>query len=79
LATSATFTWKTDRPATTEIEYGTTAQYGATFHMEGPASTDHVLGLRGLKPGAKYFYRLRSVDQSGNAAVSRPSTFQTAP
>jgi hypothetical protein len=78
-STSATFTWKTDRPASTEIEYGTTSAFGATFQLDGPLSTDHAIGLRGLKPATTYYYRLRSVDQSGRVTFGRPLTFQTAP
>jgi chitodextrinase len=74
--TAATVVWSTDEPASTVVEYGTTTAYGQT--ATGSADvTSHSLRLTGLSSSTTYHYRVRSLDGSGNGAVSGDATFTT--
>ena len=60
--TSATVTWTTDVPATSEVEYGPTLLYGSVAPPEpDPAlTTEHAVTVTGLAPDTPYFVRVRS-------------------
>ena len=69
--TTATITWQTNEPATTELTGGVT--------FSDPAlTTQHSVILTGLIPGGNYAYSARSVDAASNAAVL-DSQFVTTP
>ena len=76
--TSATITWTTDEPATSQVEYGTTTSYGTSTHVDSTLTTAHRMDLSGLTPGAAYDFRVRSADVAGNEAVSGNATFTTS-
>ncbi len=76
---SAMVTWTLDEPATGQVRFGTTKQYG-TF-TERESSFDyktHVQKLSGLEPGTTYHYRVVSKDRAGNRIMSADQTFVTA-
>lgn len=78
---SATITWQTDEPASTSVAYGTSPT-ALTSSATGASGTDHSVALTGLDDGRTYYYRVTSVDGSGNsttapAAASAPGTFAT--
>ncbi|TAJ98233.1 MAG: hypothetical protein EPO39_18740 [Candidatus Manganitrophaceae bacterium] len=77
--TAAIITWVTDEAADSQVEYGTTAGYGAVTPPVTERGTAHSQILTGLKPGAPYHYRVLSRDAAGNLATSLDNTFTTAP
>ncbi|MDH7481597.1 MAG: family 10 glycosylhydrolase [Armatimonadota bacterium] len=77
--TSATITWTTDEPATSQVEYGTTQNYGSQTPEDTSLVINHSVIISGLQPATLYHYRVKSKDASGNPAVSSDYTFTTAP
>lgn len=74
---SVAITWKTNEPATSEIEYGLSQSYGFNAASEG-LSTDHrvVLDSKLVQKGSLYNFRVKSTDSSGNTAFSGGQTFK---
>src|SRR5712672_2831598 len=77
-ATAATFTWQTNLPATSQVEYGPTPSYGSNAPLDSAMVTSHQQSLTGLSAGTLYHYRVHSSDASNNPAVSSDLTFTTA-
>jgi hypothetical protein len=78
-STTAKVKWRTDEPANSQVEYGTTTQYG-TFSTIDPAMvTKRGVLLENLQPNTTYHYRVRSVDGIGNLWISSDFTFTTPP
>jgi peroxiredoxin len=75
--TSATVTWTTDEPATTQVKYGKTEAYGTTMPRDEKLTKNHSVTLAGLEPDTTYYLRAVSKDASGNEATS-DKTFNTA-
>lgn len=67
---SATINWTTDEAADSQVEYGTTTNYGTVNTLNSSLVTNHSMVLSGLSPGTKYYFRVRSRDGSGNLAIS---------
>lgn len=74
---SATVTWKTDEPATSQAEYGKTIDYGSTTSVKEGLVTSHTVSMTGLEPDTAYHFRARSADANGNEAVSADSNLTT--
>jgi len=55
--TSAVVTWNTPTPATSQVEYGLTGDYGQSSVLQTLAITNHSVQLTGLKPDTGYFFR----------------------
>ncbi len=62
--TTATITWKTFTPASTQVEYGLTIALGTLTTFDPAPVTNHLVTLTGLLPGQRYFYRALSLDGS---------------
>ncbi len=75
--TTATFTWTTNRPADSQVEYGTTSALGTLSAKNTTLVTSHSRTLSGLTEGTTYHYRVRSADASGSQAASSVFTFTT--
>ncbi len=75
--TSATITWATDKPADSQVEYGTTTSYGFISPLDASLVTSHSVVLSGLQSGTLYHYRVRSKDAAGSIAVLGDFTFTT--
>lgn len=80
--TTAVITWATDELASTQVEYGPTADLGTlTTLADDPASgtsagvLTHSLELTGLTSGTAYHYKVMSKDVAGNEAVSDVEVF----
>ena len=59
---TATVTWTTDEPATSRVDYGTSAG-SLTLNVADPALvTSHTLQLTGLAPNTTYYFRVTSAD-----------------
>jgi peroxiredoxin/ribosomal protein L37E len=64
----ASITWKTDEPATSEIDFGATQNYGAS-QVDTELKTDHSVILLNLKPGSSYYFKVVSKDKAGNVGA----------
>src|SRR5581483_7551822 len=58
--TGATIMWNTDQPASTQVEYGTTASYNASSTLDTTLNTSHTAFLGGLLPGTLYHFAVLS-------------------
>ena len=67
--TSATISWSTDQPATSQVDYGTTSAYGSSTALNSSLVTSHSIALSSLAPSITYHYRVRSSDGPGNQAT----------
>ncbi len=73
-SSSATIEWKTDEPATSQVEYGTTNTYGLTTPLDDELTTSHSVTLTGPEPDAtSYRFKIKSKDASGNEATAIPA------
>jgi peptidoglycan hydrolase-like protein with peptidoglycan-binding domain/lysophospholipase L1-like esterase len=75
--TSATVTWTSDETADSQVEYGTSASYGATTTLDASLVTSHAVPLSGLTASTLYHFRVLSHDAAGNLATSSDQTFMT--
>jgi peroxiredoxin len=74
---AGTVSWSTDKPATTQVTYGTTNAYGSNTTFDQQLTTSHSATLSGLIPGTTYHFKVVSQDSSGNETVSLDQTFST--
>lgn len=70
----AVLSWRTRRPATTQVRYGIGSPAQAT-PLDEELTTDHRVVLSGLKAGRTYVARAVAVDLFGRRAVSGEITF----
>src|ERR1700733_2422727 len=73
---SVQLSWTTNEPATSAVDYGTTAVYGATTPVSSTMATAHQMTLSALAQGTTYHFRVRSTSGSDSAASS-DQTFST--
>lgn len=78
-ATTASITWTTSEPATSQVDYGLTSALGSVTPLDSTLVTAHAVTLQGLSANTLYNYRVRSTDGAGNVATSAPLTFTTSP
>ena len=76
-SSGATVTWNTTTASHSQVEYGLTASYGSLSYESVATGTSHNLVLTGLKGGSLHHYRVKSLDASGQTAVSGDFTFTT--
>ena len=71
-------TWKTDEQSTSTLIYreGRTGEE-KEFKNTDNLSTNHVVVITSFKPGTVYNFRVKSVDASGNTAISEYFSFLT--
>ncbi len=75
---SASVTWSTVQPASSQVEFGPTEALGFSTQVQPGPMTRHAVLLRGLEPGATAFYRVISVGASdGQARASAVQMFAT--
>lgn len=74
---SARISWKTDKPATSQVEYGTTLTYGSATPPSTQLTTSHSFTITGLKPNTTYHFRVKSKDASGTEVTSADQTLTT--
>jgi hypothetical protein len=75
----AVVVWRTDRPATSQVEYGRTASYGTLTPLEPRLTTYHEVAIGPLEAETTYHFRVSSIDAFGNKTTSGDRTFQTLP
>lgn len=76
---SATISWVSNAPASSQVDYGQFAVDGAHTPVDPSLVTNHRVVLNGLVPGATYRYRIRSVSATGGVGFSLENVFTTAP
>jgi len=75
----AVICWQTNRPATSQVEYGPTPAYGSLSPLSTYLVRDHAVTIGPLLPETAYHYRAISVDAYGGASVSGDRTLTTHP
>src|SRR5207248_5955539 len=65
-ATSESVSWVTDEPATSQVDYGTSADSLSASVSDGTLTTSHSLTLTALTPITDYFFRAVSADAFNN-------------
>ncbi len=77
--TQCTISWSLDEYATGQVFYGLTSALGqASVKETSFAYNAHVQTLSSLTPNTLYYYKVQSIDASGNTATSSIATFTTA-
>ena len=76
--TSATITWNTDEPATSQVEYGATPALGTFTNPDEVFKQTHRVVLNNLLSGATYYYRVLSRDAANQASASDTLAFLAA-
>ena len=71
---SAAISWLTDKPSSTQVQYGTTTAYGSQTTLSNSMVTSHAAIITGLRVGTLYHYNARSADALGNLGVSGDMT-----
>ena len=62
---SATITWSSLSNSTTQVEYGTSTNYGYQTPLDPRMTTNHTVSLSGLLGGTVYYYRVESAVRRG--------------
>ena len=75
--TAATITWTTDQYAMSQIEYGTSTDYGMLTPIDSLLALEHRIVLSGLERRQTYHYRVIAEDGWQNRTVSEDYTFTT--
>lgn len=73
----ARFTWATDVPATSRVEYGLTPGYELGFVEDATLELLHAVEIAGLAPGSTIHYRVVSEDLELDSASTADATFVT--
>jgi hypothetical protein len=71
---TADMQWRTSEPATSEIVFGMTPESLGSTSVEAGASRTHAITLGDLRPGATYYYRVRSRDLTGTRTTWPPTS-----
>lgn len=75
---TASISWNTTEPASTQAEYGTSSTYGQSTPLDSNLLTSHSISLTNLQANTTYHYRLRSVDGAGNETITEDTIFTTS-
>lgn len=76
-ASSATITWTTDDPSSSQVYHGTTPAYGQSSSKDTALVTSHSVNLSGLSPGAVYHYAVESTNGAALTTRSDDATLVT--
>ena len=76
--TVATITWTTNKPASSQVLYGTSSiAYLSSSPSDGTLLTNHSVSLSNLASAMMYYFSVSSTDQYGNHVTSSQYTFST--
>jgi hypothetical protein len=75
--TAAYVVWTTDVGGSSQVNYGTTANYGSSTTLDPTLVTHHAQTITGLLPNMTYHYQVASADSNGNMVGSGDYTFTT--
>jgi hypothetical protein len=76
---SATITWTTTLPTTSEVDYGGPTDVALRISRDPSLVTAHSVVLAGLQPGTFYRFLLRGVSAAGASSISGTNVLSTAP
>lgn len=76
---SLLFSWSTDEPAQSTVALGTTAGAFTITLTDGDYKTRHSFVIQELTVGTTYFYRLTSIDRSGQTQTKDGSALLEEP
>jgi hypothetical protein len=76
---SATITWTTNEPSTSQVRYGTTTSYSASTTLSSSLTTSHSVNLTGLSASTTYHYQVISSNSAGAKTYSSDQSFTTNP
>ncbi|MBN3039810.1 MAG: transporter [Candidatus Omnitrophica bacterium] len=74
---STTITWHTDKPCTSQAEFGTDTDYQNKTQESKELTIEHEIVLDNLQPATLYHYRVISRDSQGNEIISPDYVFVT--
>ena len=74
---SVVVSWQTNKPADSQVEYGTTTTSGSMTTLDSTRVASHSQTLTNLQPATTYQFRVRSKDGGGSSVVSSNFTFTT--
>jgi uncharacterized repeat protein (TIGR01451 family) len=75
LASSAFISWATSVPATAQVQYGLSANYGSSSTASSPAGTKHAVLLTGLTGGT--YYDFEALSRVGSTLYATNGSFST--
>ncbi len=76
--TSATISWNTNIPVTSQVAYGATSAYGASTTLDATLTTTHSQTITGLSRNTTYHFKVMSGNVVGATTTSSDMTFNTA-
>lgn len=74
---TAVVTWTTPELSDSQVEYGTTPNYGQQSALDQTQVMTHAVTLAGLTPNTLYHFRVKSTTTAGVLRVSSNATFLT--
>jgi hypothetical protein len=75
--TSATITWTTDIPSSSQVFYGLDTTYGSNTTLDTTQLTSHSQTITGLAPSTPYHFDVQSTSFAGMTSTSADATFTT--
>ncbi len=72
---SVEISWLTDKPSTSQVLWNTIGEYAVTTPEKEAMVTKHTVDLMDLSPKAIYYFKVKSVDQYRNEAISEQKSF----
>jgi len=74
---SAVISWTTNEPASSQVDYGRSTDYGSTTNLYRELVTSHSVTISGLEPNTTYHFQVKSKDKAKNKALSGDYVFAT--
>ena len=74
---TVTITWTTDWPSDSQVDFGTTTNYGESTTLDTSLTTTHSVNLSGLFSNSTYHYRVKSRNAANTLAISSDATLLT--
>lgn len=78
-SSGATIKWTTDEPASSQVIYGKTTDYGSQTADDTNKTVSHSVNLSGLDVGTLYHFKVKSANSDGDIVFSEDDNFTTGP
>ena len=76
---TATITWTTSVPATSDLYWGETSGYELGTTSDDILKTNHEVLIESLDPETQYYYKIGVISEYGRETVLENQTFETEP
>ena len=76
-STTVTISWTTNKPATSQLLFGSSTAMSAHAPSDANETTTHSIQISNLVPGTTYYYEAQSTDPSGKSGNSPQQSFTT--